>query len=350
MKKFIFLLCGAALVTAAAATLVGNKRRMVRDLDESTKYSVAVPIEVAMPRRALPKKIVEETGSVKAEAEVSVISETSGKALMVLSQVGDRVMAGQLLARVEKDVVESQFSLAQATLDNAEKDLSRTTALLGGDAITRQQFEAVTVAYQSARAAYASLKKQLENTSIKSSVDGVVASRSIDKGAWVQPGMALFTIVEDSRLIMVLKMTDGDIAMVRKGRKVMNFFPAQPDFPVAGFVRTIGVVPDQSGRYDVEISIDNRRHLLLPGMTGRTRFEAEEADSSLVIPRKCIVGSMREASVFVLSGDSVERRRVLVEPLDENEVLVRTGILPEDNVALSGQINLINGSKVSILK
>jgi hypothetical protein len=72
-------------------------------------------------------------------------------------------------------------------------------------------------------------------------------------------------------------------------------------------------------------------------------------NSGLVIPRKCIVGSIKDATVFILTADSVASKTVEAIAMNETEVLITGGLSGNDKVVLSGQINLQNGSKVKVI-
>ena len=85
-------------------------------------------------------------------------------------------------------------------------------------------------------------------------------------------------------------------------------------------------------------------------MSGKAIFRFSAENEEIIIPRKCIVGSLLDAKVFVLSGESVMKKSVSASNLNENETLIHSGINPGDEIVLSGQINLEVGSKVKVIK
>jgi hypothetical protein len=97
------------------------------------------------------------------------------------------------------------------------------------------------------------------------------------------------------------------------------------------------------------MNIDNHRQQLRAGMGGTAQFEISVRDSALVIPRKCIVGSIKEATVFVQKGDSVMLQGITVDPLNESEVMVSNGLTIQEKIVISGQINLRQGSKIKVI-
>lgn len=349
MKKYAVILAVIAIVVFMVVTLLGNKRKLDNELKTMQQYTSIVPVQVVNPRIVQAKKTVEESGVLRASAEISVLSETTGRVLSVNVNVGSHVSAGQILANVEKDVVESQYALAKTTLENAQKDLARYSKLATGDAVTLQQLEASNAAYQSANANFKALEKQLENTGIRSPVFGTIARRSIEKGTSLTPSMALFSILEQDQMVFTAKMTETDLAGIRKGQHVVIRFDVLPQTNFTGIVSSVGVSCDLSGRYDVEMNIDNHQQQLRAGMSGTALFEIAVRDSALVIPRKCIVGSIKDATVFIQKGDSVMQQEITVEPLNDSEVLVSNGLSVKEKIVASGQINLHQGSKIKII-
>jgi membrane fusion protein, multidrug efflux system len=349
MIKFFVTLGMTALFVFMVITLIGNKRKRDNELKARQEYTSIVPVETVCPRMVPAKKTVEENGVLRAGAEITVLSETTGKVLSVAADIGDRVVQGQVLANVENDIVESQYILAKINLENAEKNQERNNKLVRSEAITQQQLEMSTAVYQNAKTNYQALKKQLENTVIRSPVSGTIAKRSIEKGSSLLPSLSLFSIIEQDRMLFTVRMTETDLAAIKRSMHAAIRFDALPQDDFSGSVRSIGVVPDLSGRYDVDLVIGNGNRQLRAGMGGTALFDIPITDSVLTIPRKCIVGSIRDAAVYIRHRDSVRLQSVTAEPLNETDVMIADGLSHLDTVVLSGQINLRNNAKVKVI-
>jgi len=102
-----------------------------------------------------------------------------------------------------------------------------------------------------------------------------------------------------------------------------------------------------SGRYKVSIRVDNRSCSLKPGMTGMARFYFPKK-KIIVLPRKCIVSSILDPSVYLVSGDTIIEKKVDARLLNEKEVLIQKGLIAGERVILSGHLNLAPGSRVQI--
>lgn len=349
LKKYAGIGIIIAIVALGILQLVNNKKRLDNELQAMQQYSMVVPVEVITPERQNISQRITENGLLTSGSEVTILSETSGKVLSVNGNIGDKVHSGQILVTVEKELAESQFQLAKTNLEHTEKDLARYTNLADGEAVTQQQLEAVKLKYRDAQAQFTVSKKQLVNTTIRSPVSGTIASRSVEKGSFLLPSVPVFTIVEQERMVFSVNMAEEGILALGTERKAEVFIDAFPEKTFTGNIRGISTVPDLSGRYKVEMELNNPGSILRAGMNGKAVFTNDTGNDGLVIPRKCIVGSVRDGKVFIVRGDTVISKQVKGRTLNEAEVLITEGVTKTDRIVLSGQINLEDGSKIRVL-
>ncbi len=350
IKRYLPVVALVIIVALIVIRLIGNKQKIDTQLKAMTEYSSVIPVEVAKPVIGSADIVISENGVVRSGGEITILSETSGKALFVTGRAGDAVVAGSTLLKVESDVLENQVILARQSMENAERDYKRYSNLAVGDAITQQQLEGAKVALLNARANYISLNKQLENTKVISPVNGVVSARFVEKGDSVMPGTKLFTLIDKSKMALVIKLPEASLKYVPKGSRASVTIDALNGNKITGVVRSIGVSADMAGRYDVEISIPANDNRIREGLNGNAEFIVKGERNGMILPRKAITGSINDASVFVVKGDSVVVKRIRAGYLNEKDMVVYEGLSEEDQVVLSGQINLTAGTKVKILK
>lgn len=349
LKKYSTILIILVIVVLVVFRLFGNKAKIDTELRQMSEYSSVIPIEVITPEVQESSVSIEENGVTKSGAEINILSETAGKVVYVYGKPGDHISVGQTLVKVEKEVVESQYKLARLNLENAERDYSRFSNLAGGDAITQQQLEAARLNLMNAQATYTAAHKQLQNTEIKSTVNGIIANRMIEVGDNLLPTMPVFLVLERNRMMFLVKLAENDLNKIRKGQKAELTLDAIKGKTLRGEVQTVGVVADMSGRYDTEIRIFDQDINLRSGLNGKVKFADVVSYKGVTIPRKCITGSINNASVYLLQGDSVVSRRVRATSIDDTRVLVTEGLGTDEKVVLTGQINLQDGTKVRVL-
>jgi len=350
IKKITGILIATALLLLIVVVLISNKKKMDRKLKEMVEFSPVVPVEIFTAQyRDMPKNIV-ESGLFYSNSDVEVRSETEGKVLQLNGETGDAVTAGQPLVTVEKDVPESRFREAKEKLEKAEKDLERTKNLIRGNAVTQQQVEAAGLTCQEARANYTDIQKQLNNTTLEAPVTGKISERLVEKGTYLTPGMHVFTISDQREMIFRATLAGSDLPGLVAGAEATLTADALPGRSFTGKIKTIGIVADLSGRYTLEIEVPNPEGVLRSGMTGNSTFIYPAEKQQLIIPRKCIDGSLEQATIFVLKGDSVMRRAVTARLQGNDFVSVVSGLQSGEKVITTGQINLEDGTKVHIIR
>ena len=261
---------------------------------------------------------ISATGTLSAISTVDVGSQMSGLVTDVLVECNDRVAWGQVVARIDPSTYQAQITqgnsqissaraslaIAQATLRNAEADFARKAELARQQLIARGDLDLARAARDQARAqvdaAQAQIAQQqagtqtsrlnLQRTVIRSPVDGVVLTRSIEPGQTVAASLqapVLFQIAEDlSQMEIVLAIDEADIGQVKAGQEVGFTVDAFPDRNFRGRVQQVRLSATNTNNvitYPVVVTVDNRDQVLLPGMTVNAEIEVSRRDGVLKV-------------------------------------------------------------------
>ncbi|WP_242003033.1 efflux RND transporter periplasmic adaptor subunit [Vulcaniibacterium tengchongense] len=261
---------------------------------------------------------ISSTGTLSAISTVTVGSQISGQVTEVLVDYNDEVKKGQVIARIDPATYEAQIrqgnaqvanaraSLAQAeaTLKNAELDYRRKAELLERQLVARSDVDLARAARDQAQAqvnaARAQIQQQtastqtsqinLERTVIRSPVDGVVLTRSIEPGQTVAASLQapeLFTIAEDlGKMKIELAVDEADIGQVKPGQNVVFTVDAFPDRRFRGTVEQVRLSATTSNNvvtYPVVVTVDNSDGTLLPGLTVNAEIEVSRRDGVLKV-------------------------------------------------------------------
>ena len=259
---------------------------------------------------------ISATGALDATSKVDVGSQISGQVVEVLADYNDHVSKGQVIARIDPSTYETQIAqgsaqinaaranlaTAQATLRNAEADYNRKAELAQQQLIARGDLDLARAARDQARAQVASAQAQitqqtastqttrlnLQRTVIRSPVDGVVLSRTVEPGQTVAASLqapVLFQIAEDlSQMEILLAVDEADIGQVKPGLDVSFTVDAFPDRNFRGKVKQVRLAATNTSNvitYPVVVSVDNSDQSLLPGMTANAEIEVSHRDNVL---------------------------------------------------------------------
>ncbi|OHE85273.1 MAG: efflux transporter periplasmic adaptor subunit [Lysobacterales bacterium RIFOXYA1_FULL_69_10] len=259
---------------------------------------------------------ISATGTLAAISTVDIGSQVSGQVTEVLADFNDRVARDQVIARIDPSTFDAQIAqgdagvrsaraslaTAQATLRNAQADYTRKAALADDQLVARADADLARAALDQARAqvgaAQAEITRQLASTQtsrlnlqrtvIRSPVDGVVLTRTVEPGMTVAASLqspVLFQIAEDlSKMEIVLAIDEADIGQVRVGQGVGFSVDAFPDRQFRGEVQQVRLAATNTNNvitYPVVVAVDNRDEVLLPGMTANAEIEVSRRDDVL---------------------------------------------------------------------
>ena len=314
-----------------------------------SESNITIPIITDTVKYKLIDMEFSINGNFSPSQEISITSETQGKIVSIRSKNGDKVIAGQVLASIDNEILTSQMELAKFNLEKAVKNMKRYEQLSRDDAATMQQYESAKQEYVNAQSAYTTAKIQHENSGIKAPFDGIITKQYIEKGSYVSPGTSVFDIVSINKMKFIARLTGNEVKDVQKGQTIKVKADAYPGINYEGVIGAIIVKSDLSKRYDVEVAVSNQAaDLIKPGMFGTALFLRHSGEQILTIPRKALTGSIKNPEVFIVKGDSVVSRNITAISLNDKYVAVKQGLVPGDVVVISGQISLLNGSKIKL--
>ena len=289
---------------------------------------------------------------------VDIAPRTAGRLLSVNVQLGDRVRRGQVLAKVEdREIVEqvrqaeASQEVSKATIRQREADLKvaelnfeRSKNLFQRQLLAKQSLDDAESRYMAAVAQFdlskaqlnqndsrlQELKINLQNTSVTSPVDGFVGKRSVDPGAMVNTNTAIASVVDISRLRLVVNVVEKDLRMVSPGDPAEVEVDAYPGEKFHGKIARVAPVLDPATRTAaMEVEIPNGDNKLKPGMYARINLTVEDRKDALVVPKNAVI--------------DFESKRGVWSPNDENRATftaVTLGIEGGDN------IEILSGLKV----
>ncbi len=284
--------------------------------------------------------------------QLNFAAENSGRVVNVLVDEGSYVRKGQVLATIKADVLSLDLESAEATYQNALRDKQRFENAFKTGGVTQQQLDQARLQLQTAETRLAQAKVRVSDANVRSSINGIVNKRMIEPGAVVSPGTALFELVDVSRLKLAVTVNELQVANLKVGDKVEVTASVFPDQKFNGKVTFIAPKSDASLNFPVEIEIaSNPGGKLRAGMYGTAMFDMPNNAPVTTVPRSAFVGSVSSNQVFVLeNGNTARIRKVLSGRVLGDKVEILDGLNEGDQVVVSGQINLADGSKVQVIK
>jgi RND family efflux transporter MFP subunit len=189
----------------------------------------------------------------------------------------------------------------------------------------------------------------LANTRIVSPVDGFVARRNLDPGAFVSSNVPVASVVEIRTVRMVTNLVEKDLRRVATGAPAIVDVDAFPGETFTGRVARVAPVLDPATRTaSMEIEVPNPTFRLKPGMYARVRLTVAQRQEALVVPRNAIVDYESKRGVFLYDAaeNKATFRVVTVGLQDEAISEVTAGLTQGDRIVTTGAAGLRDGDKV----
>ena len=348
-------ICVAALVVSSSLLLGGCKggaqdaKSGAAKTEEAQKANDAVAVEVAKAERRAIAASYAGTATLDARAESQVVAKTSGVALAVLVEEGQFVRAGQPLVRLDPDRQRLAVAQSEAQMRKLENNYQRARKLVDQQLVSAADVDQLRFDLENARAQYRMATLELSYTTVVAPIAGVVASRDIKPGNFVQINSPIIRIVDKARLEATLNVPEREIAKLQPGQRVDLVADALPGRQFEGVVdRVAPVVDTGTGTFRVVASFSGEGELQ-PGMFGRLSINYDQRADALVVPRTALLEDGGEPAVFRVRDGKAQRTALKLGYDDAGFVEVREGLEPGDQVVIAGKAALREGSAVQII-
>lgn len=350
MKKSVWLVFFLAVgIGLTVWKLQRNKQQLTAEAELSRVSRAFVPVEVVYPQREVLANHLEADGIFLPAKEMFVISETAGRVVAVYKNKGEWVNEGELIAQVDNELQRIELEITQANLIKLRKDRERLANLIEGEAAPKNKIEELELGILTAEAKEKGLKKQIANTGIKAPMSGTLGLRFIERGSVIGPGIQVAQMTNLEKLFLMVKITEKDVLNIKTGQRVAVAPDVYPGIKVQGKVTNIGLRADNAFNYDVEIEVINPKNTpLRGGMHAKASFAFEALRESLTLPRRAVAGSLQDAQIFIVRDDVVERRKITLGRTQGDKIEVLSGVAANEQVVVTGQLNLSEGASVRI--
>ena len=355
-------------------------------------------VEVAPVSRGDFVASAEFVGTLQAKATADLYAKLNGQILEMRVNTGDRVSAGQVLARIDPgelnervDQARAAQRMAEATLGErraalgiARSTAERTRALFEQQLVSQQQNDQAQAELQGAaaqvqvaeasvsqaRANVGAARAELEKALIVAPFSGVIGKRYLDKGAFAATNRPVFSMVDLSTIKTTVPLTEKDAARVRVGQEATVTLEADPAARFKGVVARIASVFDpNTNTTEAEVEIANADGRLKPGMFANVSIAFAVEPGALLVPRSAVVEDERDTFLFLAEksaapppspgapeekGESWTAKRVAVKRIGtgtdpkQDQVAIEGPVQPGQSVITLGQQELRDGAPVMI--
>ncbi len=339
--------------------------------------------------------ILDASGYVVARRQAAVASKITGKMVELDIEEGDRINAGQVIAKLDDTNIRAALNAARAqeeyaraglaetqvNLNNAERDYARQKSLANGHFVSQAVVDNSQTSVDALRAQLATQKvnvevaernvqlaeRNLDDTIVRAPFAGVVIAKSAQVGEIVSPLSAgggftrtgIGTIVDMDSLEVEVDVNEAYIGRVQPGQAVESVLNAYPDWKIPSHVIAIIPTADRAkATVKVRIGLDLKDGRIVPDMGVRVSFlgdsnapaHNEPAARGVLIPSEALRTEGGQAIVFVFNAQKAQRRTVALGGSVGDSRQVQSGLSAGESVIIDPPAGLRDDATVTLAK
>ena len=315
MKKKLLLIILVCVAAVAAGLYVW-------------KLILMSQIEVIKPERGKAIQAVYATGVVEPVFWSKVSATLDGRVAKILAKEGQKIKAGQILARLDDSVERAQLEELKATLYYLESQKQRQIILRKQDFASQRILEKTLSEYEQILAEINAQERLLDRMTIVSPMDGTVLKRDIELGEVVKAGQVIIWVGLTTPLRITAEVDEEDIPLVKVGQKVLIKADAFPERISQGTVMQITPKGDPIGKnFRVRISLPKNTPMLI-GMTTEINIVVQEVENALLVPEE----SIADDQVIVKTDGKFTPRKVKIGIRGRHKIQILEGLDETDTI------------------
>lgn len=348
-RSLIIILISTALVLITILKLLSNKQKAAEKI-YIHDTEAAILVEAVKPQMHVFENAFSYLGIFEPYRQNMIGSDASGKVIRVNVEEGDRVSPGQVLAKVDDELLQLQLESAEVNIEGQQKDDERYTNLEGSQVIPGVQIEKTRLGIKAAEIQRKQIQKQLKSTNLTAPFAGVITKKMIDLGSVIGPGSPLVEITDIKNLKLTVNVPERDVLKFRAGQIVPVKVDVLGNKTFEGKVSHVSIQADKSHNFKVQITVRNSDEMIRAGMYGNASLLNSNSVNALSVPRKALVGSSKKPQVYVIRNGKAILTSFNSGTSDGEFVEIVDGLNASDLIVIKGQVNLENNSKVKTTK
>jgi membrane fusion protein (multidrug efflux system) len=351
MKTILRWGLGVVAVLAILAALAAPKLRQLGRTNTPDAAAPAQKILQVRVHRVTPIRLTERlstTGTLRANEQVEIVSEVSGKISAIHFAEGSRVAAGELLLKIDDSELVAERRRALHRVELAERAEARQKQLLEDGVISSERYDVALGQLNVLRAELQLIEAQLEKTGIRAPFGGIIGLRWVSPGSYLSSQTRIASLHDLDPVKLDFTVPEKYSALLRVGEEI--------SFAVEGFQRSF-----PGTLYAIEPSVDaatrslrmrarcpNSDGALVPGTFANVDLEVRSVPDALTVPSIAIIPELGGKKVFVYHDGRAEPRTVETGIRTESAVQVTSGLADGDLVITSGIMQLQPGLEVEL--
>jgi len=306
----------------------------------------AQPVKVVVVHPGELKNLISSTGTILANEEVEIRSETQGRITLIDFREGERVNKNKLLVKIDDSELQASLKRTELNIQLAKEDETRKKKLLDVNGISREAYDIALNQLLQLEAEKQLIDAQIAKTSVSAPFSGVIGLRYVSEGGYVSPNNLIAVLQQTDPVKIEFSIPEKYAAGMKNGTAV--------EFTVEGNAKTY-----QAKVYAKEPKIDpatrtvkiralsaNPNNELIPGAFAKLHIDLGNNPNALVVPSEAIVPGITGQSVMIVKNGKASVAPVKIGIRNETSVEITEGIATGDTIIVSGLLTVREGMPV----
>ncbi len=357
----------SVLILAAAVTFL-IRTREAHALANTTDREAVPYVAVVSPAPEKADQDLVLPSTLQAFKESPIYARTNGYLVNWTKDIGSKVRAGELLARIDTPEVDQELMQARAARQQvtAQLQLAKTSAerwqnLRQSDAVSQQEADTQVSGYQQAQANVAAADanvrrlEQLESfKNVYAPFSGVITRRNVDPGALINAGAAagqeMFDIAQVDPIRVFVSVPQAYAYLMKVGTPTVVELQEMPGQKFTGKIaRTADAIDPTTRTLLTEVDVPNKDGRLFPGAYAQVHFRIDNQMQRFTVPVNTMLFRSEGAQVAVVDGDGkVQLRKITIGRDYGASLEVIEGVQPTDKIIINPSDSLENGQPVNV--
>ncbi len=283
---------------------------------------------------------------------ITVSAEVSGRIEKIPLKKGTTVQAGQMLVKLNTDLIKPEYEMAKAQIERDQIEYERMANLVKDDATSKRDLDDATTKLAISKATLEEVTARLDRTRILSPITGPLNDLMVEIGEYVQPGTPIAEIVDINSVKVVVEVPERDVPFFSVGgQATISLDVAEQEKLFTGKITFISEIADDlTHTTRMEITISNRDMILRSGQIVEAHLNRRILDNIILIPLLSVIPMEDGQTVYVVNNSAeVERRAVKLGIIKGDSVQVTHGLEAGEKLIVSGHRLVAPGQKVNIV-
>jgi membrane fusion protein, multidrug efflux system len=288
-------------------------------------------------------------GSVMSFEYVDLYAETAGRITSIHFTEGQNVSKGQVLFKLDTDLLEAQLKQVTSDLEFAKKDEQRKKALWEAKSISLEEYEISQSRKMNLEAHAEVLRVQIDKSLIVAPFSGTVGLREVSVGAFVSTSTKLTNIAQTDRVKIEFHIGERFASTVKIGAEIKFSFATDSTLNTAKIYATSPIIDPQTRMLTVRAEVASKSRIF-PGTFVQISYHVDQDEQSIMVPASALVPVLNGQKIWKIENGLA--KSVLIQPglRNKNEVQIFGDVHVGDTLILSGLLGIKESNPVTTKK